>query len=189
MLETTIYRDFVNALLPFALLAVNVTVYCPDSLYVCTGFFSLEPLPSPKVHLHAAGAPVLWSVKLTVRGAFPEVGDAENLERGASETPETKIYPVFVSALLPFALLAVNVTLYFPALLYVCTGFFSVELPPSPKVHFHAVGAPVLWSLKLTVRGTLPIAGVAEKAVTGTASTVFCGTILFSEVTLMYLDI
>ena len=53
---------------------------------------------------------MLGSVKLTARGAFPEVGDAENLETGIFKVLETAIKPVFVKVLLPFSLLAVNVT-------------------------------------------------------------------------------
>lgn len=69
-------------------------------------------LPSPpKVHLHEPGAPpVLWSVKLTVRGTFPEDGDAEKLETGVFNASETAIYPVLVNELLPFSLLTANVT-------------------------------------------------------------------------------
>ena len=70
--------------MPFSLLVLNVTLYSPDLLYVCTGFLSVELFPSPKVHLHEVGDPVLWSVKLTVRGAFPETGDAEKAAVGAS---------------------------------------------------------------------------------------------------------
>ncbi len=58
---------------------------------MCTGFFSVELFPSPKVHFHEVGDPVLSSVKLTVRGTFPEVGDAENLETGVFKTLETAI--------------------------------------------------------------------------------------------------
>jgi len=77
---------------------------------VYTGFLSVEVFPSPKAHLHEVGDPLLWSVKLTVRGAFPEVVDAENLVTGISRTLETAIYLDFVNVLLPFSLLAVNLT-------------------------------------------------------------------------------
>ena len=55
------------------------------------GFRSVELFPSPKVHLHDVGSPVLWSVNLTVRGAFPEVVDAEKLVTGAAKVFETAI--------------------------------------------------------------------------------------------------
>ena len=51
-----------------------------------TGFLSVELFPSPKSHLHDVGSHVLWSVKLTVRGVFPEAGDAEKLATGAVKT-------------------------------------------------------------------------------------------------------
>lgn len=165
--ETAIYFVFVNELLPFALLAVNVTVYNPVLLYVYVGFFSVEFPPSPKVHLHEFGDPVLWSVKLTVRGTFPEVEDAEKLVAGTSKALETAIQLFFVTTLLPFSLFAVSVTEYSPDLLYTCTGFFSVEFPPSPKVHFHEFGDPVLWSVKLTLKGAFPEVEDAEKLVVG----------------------
>jgi len=71
---------------------------------MCTGFFSVEYVPSPKVQFHEFGEPVLWSVKLTVRGVFPEVGDAENTGRARTFT---------VSDLdsVPFLLFTVSVTL------------------------------------------------------------------------------
>jgi hypothetical protein len=138
---------------------------------MCTGFFSVEAFPSPKAHFHAVGNPVLWSVKLIVRGMLPEEGDVEKLVTGAANTLETAIQPVLVNVLLPFALLAVNITGYSPDLLYLCTGFFSVEVFPSPKAHFHAVGDSVLWSVKRIARGVLPEVGDAEKLVIGAFKT------------------
>ena len=163
-----IYLDLVSVLLLSELSTVKLTVYPPVLLYVCTGFFSVEVFPSPNAHFHEAGDPVLLSVKLTLNGTGPEVGDAE---KAATREFETAIYPVFTNVLSPFALLAVNVTEYSPDLLYVCTGFFSVELFPSPKTHFHDVGDPVLWSVKLTLKGTFPEAGDAEKSATGAVKT------------------
>jgi hypothetical protein len=46
------------------------------------GLFSIEVAPSPKFHNHEAGDPVLLSVNVTVKGAFPEIGEAENAETG-----------------------------------------------------------------------------------------------------------
>jgi len=56
------------------------------------------------------------------------------------------IYPDFVTELLPLAFFTVKLTVYFPALLYLCTGFLDVEYVPSPKFHFHEAGDPVLLS-------------------------------------------
>jgi hypothetical protein len=45
---------------------------------VCTGFCSVEDVPSPKLHVHEAGdPPVLLSLNNTVNGAVPEVAFAE----------------------------------------------------------------------------------------------------------------
>jgi hypothetical protein len=51
-------------------------------LYVYAGFLTVEVFPSPKVHFHEVGVPVLLSVNCTFRGAFPEVGDAEKSATG-----------------------------------------------------------------------------------------------------------
>ena len=51
-----------------------------------------------------------------------------------------------------------------------CCGFCSEEVPPSPKVHAHAVGEPVEVSVNWTVRGARPAVGEAVKAVTGGAA-------------------
>jgi hypothetical protein len=59
----------------------------------------------------------------------------------------TATYPNIVSALLPFVFFTVKQTAYFPALLYLCTGFLAVEVVPSPKLHFHEVCDPVLLSV------------------------------------------
>ena len=72
-----------------------------------------------------------------------------------------------VLVLLSLAFFTVKLTVYFPALLYVCTGLFCVEVVPSPKVHFHDVGTPVLLSVKLTFSGLFPEVGDVEKAATG----------------------
>jgi hypothetical protein len=64
-------------------------------------------------------------------------------------------------------LVAVRLTVYVPAALYVWLGLFAVEVPPSPKLHDQDVGAFVEVSVNCTVRGAVPLVGVAEKAATG----------------------
>jgi hypothetical protein len=81
------------------------------------------------------------------------------------------IKPDLCTVLLPQSLDVVNVTEYSPFLLYVCTGFVSLEVFPSPKFHFRELGEPVLLSVKLTVNGMLPEAGEAEKLVRGASET------------------
>jgi hypothetical protein len=145
---------------------VKVTVYVPALVYVCTGFFSVELVPSPKVHLYEVGDPVLLSVNTTFSDATPEVGEPENAATGLCIVTVT--YRDLVTVLLPAAFEAVKVTVYVPAWLYVCTGFFSFELVPSPKSQFHEVGVFVLLSVKLTLRGILPEVLLPESAATGT---------------------
>jgi hypothetical protein len=81
-----IYLALVSVLLPRRLFTVKLTVYFPVLLYTCTGFFSAEVFPSPKIHVHEAGDPVLLSVKLTLKGTDPEVGDAEKAASREFET-------------------------------------------------------------------------------------------------------
>jgi hypothetical protein len=77
------------------------------------------------------------------------------------------IYPDIVLVLLPLAFFTVKLTVYFPALLYVCAGLLDVEYVLSPKFHFHEVGLLVLLSVNFTLSGAFPEVGVAEKAATG----------------------
>ncbi len=53
-----------------------------------------------------------------------------------------------------------------------CFGFWSVEVVPSPKLQFHAVGEPVELSLKYTVRGAVPVLGEPQQFITGFATVV-----------------
>jgi len=73
---------------------------------------------------------------------------------------------------MPVALVTLRVTVYFPALEYLCVGFCLVEIIPSPKSHFHFVGDPVLLSVNLTFNGDFPEVGDAENAAIGFAVTV-----------------
>jgi len=68
--------------------------------------------------------------------------------------------------LLPAAFVAVSVTVYFPALEYLCVGLLAVDDVPSPKFHFHEVGVPVLLSVNATVNGIFPEVGDAENSAT-----------------------
>ena len=80
------------------------------SCRACVGLFTVELVPSPKVHFHEVGEPVLLSVKATLNGTFPDVGDAENTVTGVSEADVTFIYWNLVLVLLPAALVAVSAT-------------------------------------------------------------------------------
>jgi hypothetical protein len=50
----------------------------------------------------------------------------------------------------PPAFVAVSLAVYAPAAAYVCVGFRSVEVPPSPKLHCQLVGLPVDVSVNVT---------------------------------------
>jgi hypothetical protein len=50
----------------------------------------------------------------------------------------------------PEALVAVNVTVFDPAVANVWLGFREVLVPPSPKFHCHEVGLPVDVSVNAT---------------------------------------
>ena len=69
--------------------------------------------------------------------------------------------------LLPAELVAVNLTVYVPALEYVCDGFWEMSALPSPKFQFHEVGVLVELSVNVTVNGALPEVGVPTKLVMG----------------------
>jgi hypothetical protein len=68
-------------------------------------------------------------------------------------------------------LVAVRVTVRLPALIYVWSGLWVVEVVPSPKSHFHDVGLLVLLSVNCTFNGIDPVVGDAEKAATGVFAT------------------
>ena len=72
---TVIYFDFVAVLLPATFVTVSLTVYFPVLEYLCVGFWDVDDVPSPKSHFHLVGFPVLLSVNLTLKGAFPYFGD------------------------------------------------------------------------------------------------------------------
>jgi hypothetical protein len=59
---------------------------------VLVGFSKVLVLPSPKFQLHDAGFPVDSSVKVTSRGAVPDVGDAENIGTGIVVAVAAKLY-------------------------------------------------------------------------------------------------
>jgi hypothetical protein len=81
---------------------------------------------------------------------------------------DTVIYPLFVAVLLPFAFVTVKLTVYFPTLLYVCTGFLVGEFcVPSPKLQFHDAGVPELVSVNVTVNCALPVILLAVNAAAG----------------------
>jgi hypothetical protein len=69
----------------------------------------------------------------------------------------------------PPALPAVRLTVNVPAVAYAWMGFWSELVPPSPKVHDHDVGFPVLASLNCTLSLAVGDAGASVKAAAGAA--------------------
>ena len=79
---------------------------------------------------------------------------------------------VFFTELPPAAFLTVRVTVYIPALVYLCEGLLVVEVLLSPKSQDHEAGDPVLLSVNFTVNGAFPDAVDTEKEATGFITTV-----------------
>jgi hypothetical protein len=65
-----------------------------------------------------------------------------------SEVAATETVRVTVSV--PEALLAIRITEYEPSAVKVWLGFWTVLVPPSPKLHCQDVGVPVEESVKAT---------------------------------------
>jgi len=53
--------------------------------------------PSPKLHDHDVGLPLDRSVKFTVSGAVPDVGEPEKFATGALDVPGTVKFTVLLS--------------------------------------------------------------------------------------------
>jgi len=153
------------AVLPAAFFTSKLTVYFPVLLYLCTGFWSVEVLWSPKFQDQEVGDPVLLSVNFTVKSDFPEL-DAEKAAIGDFKA-FTVIWLDFVTVLLPAEFSTFKLTVYFPALLYVCVGFLVVEPFPSPKLHLQVVSEPILLSTNCTFNGALPEVTLLMKLATG----------------------
>jgi hypothetical protein len=81
---------------------------------------------------------------------------AVNEAMGAGMTFVTVMYPGLVVVLLPAEFEAPRETAYVPTAVNVYTGFWLVEVPPSPKVQYHPVGTLVDVSVNWTVRGLIP---------------------------------
>ncbi len=99
------------------------------------------------------------------RGAFPDVLFAVNLATGIGG--RTDIILVFSTASLPPVLNASRLTENDPVVVYLCTGFRTVEKFPSPKDQFQEEGKCSDVSLNWIVRGTSPVVIFAVKFATG----------------------
>jgi hypothetical protein len=116
----------------------------------------VEVLPSPNDQAHEVGEFVDRSTNCTLSGTVPLVPFETKEATGTDADLLAVIYPLFVSVSLPFELVAARITVYVPSLEYVCTGFWSVDVPPSPNDQNHDVGVFVEESMNCTSRGTVP---------------------------------
>jgi hypothetical protein len=114
-------------------------------------------IPSPNDHCHPVGEFVEESVNWTESGAVPDCMSAVNEAIGEVATLVTVIYFDLVVVLLPAVFDAPSETEYVPTEVNVYTGFWLVEVPPSPKVQYHPVGAFPDVSVNWTVRGLTPV--------------------------------
>ena len=126
----------------------------------------MEVPPSPELHERELMVPVDASVKVTLSGAVPVVGDALKPATGAVGAGETTMRLVFVSVSEPPGPVTVRDTVKVPAAKE-WDGLVTVDVPPSPKFHERAVMLPVEESVKVTFRGAVPVVGDALKPATG----------------------
>jgi len=86
---------------------------------VCDGFCNVDVPPSPNDQTQDVGEFVEESTNWTCRGSEPLVTFATNAATGDVPDLSATIYPVSVSVSLPAEFVAVRVTVYVPALVYV----------------------------------------------------------------------
>jgi hypothetical protein len=140
---------------PEAFVAVRVTVFDPAVAYVWLGFWDVDVDPSPKLQDHAFGVPADVSVNVT---AWPVAGEAGvKVKEAASATPTVTVRVVLLE---PEAFVAVRVTVFDPAVVYVWFGFRVVDVDPSPKLQDHAFGVPVDVSVNVTACPAVGEAGL-----------------------------
>jgi hypothetical protein len=129
----------------------------------CSRLLTGDPL-EVKFHNHDVGLLVLVFEKVTISGAVPVNGKREK------EDPGFKVGVMTVMDLLLMLLMllfidevAVNVTVYVPAVLYVTgTGILDVLIEPFPKSQLHLVpeSKPTLVLLNATLKGVKPVDGL-----------------------------
>jgi hypothetical protein len=88
----------------------------------------------------------------------------------------TVINPLLVAVSLPSAFDAVRVTVYVPAEVYTCTGFWLVDVPPSPNDQTHDVGVFFVESMNWTFSGMVPELTFEINSAFGTDAAAHTGT-------------
>jgi hypothetical protein len=124
-------------------------------------------VPSPNDQTQDVGTFPDESRNMIVSGEGPDCTVEKKAATGATAVLVTVMYPALVTVSLPPALIAVSVTVNVPAVVYVCEGFWSFEVPPSPNDHVHDVGALVESSRNWTERGTVPAVALETRDATG----------------------
>src|SRR5262249_50620030 len=142
------------------------TSNAPARVYSCAGFCTVELVPSPKSHVHPATDPVVRSVNATASGATPVAGATAKSGTGGGGGP-TWISAGADFVFAPAVPLTVNATVKSPPERYVCDGFVSVLVAPSPKLHRRFWYVPVERSRNATESGAMPVLGVAAKLAVG----------------------
>jgi hypothetical protein len=102
-------------------------------VYVCSGFFSVEYVPSPKFHFHETGDPALLSVNKTFNGATPLLGFTLNEARGVDFTESLSLISTPKSPLIvndsPYAINVNGVSKFtFPLFRGFLESYFDVHL-------------------------------------------------------------
>src|SRR2546421_2677366 len=125
---------------PLLSVAVRLTVYVPPAAYVCDGFATVAVAPSPKLQLQPTTLPsgsVLVLVKEHASPVQLDVKAAVGGVLGAVTVTLCDVEPVP-----PLLSVAVRLTVYVPPVAYVCAGFATVAVAPSPKLQLHPTTLP-----------------------------------------------
>src|SRR2546426_796508 len=124
----------------------------PPAAYVCEGFATVAVAPSPKLQLHPTTLPsgsVLVLVKEHASPVQLRVKAAVGSWFGGVTVTPCDVEPAPRLLSLP-----VRLTVWAPPAAYVCDGFATVAVAPSPKLQLHPTMVPsgsVLVLVKLQV--------------------------------------
>src|SRR6266566_5296976 len=119
---------------------VRLTVYVPPAAYVCDGFAAVAVAPSPKLQLQPTTLPsgsVLVLVKEHASPVQLDVKAAVGGVLGGVSVMLCEVVPVP-----PLLSVTVRLTVYVPPAAYVCAGFATVAVAPSPNVQLQPTTLP-----------------------------------------------
>jgi len=132
--------------------AVNVTVSFPVLVNLCVTVLPEPVPPSPNFQFLVVGVFVLVSANVNVVAVVPpDAGDAVKEATGNFVDVPALTITDFVLVALPAPLVAVNLTVYVPAVAYLCVTFLAAPrgVVLSPKSQDHEVGVFVLVSVNV----------------------------------------